>query len=52
MIGYNAFTIAQARLDEVTDLIGLDSGTHELLRWPQREFAARLDESGRYGGKA
>ncbi len=39
---HNAFTIAQKQLDEVADLIGLDNVTHEFLRWPQREFAARL----------
>ena len=42
MIGHNAFAVAQAQLDEVSDLISLDETTHELLRFPQREFAARL----------
>ncbi len=34
--------MAQAQLDEVAKLIDLDSSTHELLRWPQREMACRL----------
>ena len=34
--------MAQAQLDEVAELIGLDKTTHELLRWPRREFAARI----------
>ncbi len=39
---HNIFTMAQAQLDEVAGLIGLDPTTHEFLRWPQREYSARL----------
>jgi glutamate dehydrogenase (NAD(P)+) len=34
----NPFKIAQAQLDEAARLLGLDAATHELLRWPMREF--------------
>ena len=42
MAEMNAFALAQAQLDEVAGLIGLDPVTHEFLRWPMREFWARL----------
>jgi len=42
MAEMNAFAQAQAQLDEVAGLIGLDAATHEFLRWPMREFRARL----------
>jgi len=42
VIAHNAFAVAQAQLDEVSRLIGLDKTTHELLRCPQWESAARL----------
>ena len=34
----NPFVIAQRQLDEAAELLGLDEATHELLRWPMREF--------------
>jgi len=34
----NPFTIAQAQLDEAAEKLGLDKATHELLRWPMREY--------------
>ena len=33
----NPFAIAQEQLDEAAELLGLDDGTHEMLRWPMRE---------------
>jgi len=35
---YNPFQIAQAQLDEAARKLGLDEATHELLRWPMREY--------------
>jgi len=35
---YNAFEMAQKQFDDVADQLGLDSGTRELLRTPQREY--------------
>jgi glutamate dehydrogenase (NAD(P)+) len=34
----NPFKIAQAQLDEAAETLGLDKATHELLRWPMREY--------------
>jgi glutamate dehydrogenase (NAD(P)+) len=34
----NPFKIAQAQLDEAAELLGLDEGTHQLLRNPMREL--------------
>lgn len=34
----NPFTIAQQQLDEAAERLGLDKATHELLRWPMREY--------------
>lgn len=34
----NPFKIAQAQLDEAAELLNLDSGAHEMLRWPMREL--------------
>jgi len=34
----NPFKIAQSQLDEAAKLLKLDSGTHEMLRWPMREL--------------
>ncbi len=34
----NPFAIAQRQLDEAAEHLGLDEATHELLRWPMREF--------------
>lgn len=42
MADCNAFEMAQAQLDEAAALLGLDSAMHEFLRWPQKEFSARL----------
>jgi glutamate dehydrogenase (NAD(P)+) len=38
----NPFKIAQAQLDEAAEKLGLDKATHELLRWPQREFRVTI----------
>ncbi len=42
MKGYNPFAVSQQQLDEAAGILGLDSAMHELLRWPQKEFSARL----------
>jgi len=34
----NPFKIAQKQLDEAAELLGLDEATHEILRWPRREY--------------
>jgi glutamate dehydrogenase (NAD(P)+) len=34
----NPFKIAQSQLDEAAKFLKLDSGTHEMLRWPMREL--------------
>ncbi|MBN1695222.1 Glu/Leu/Phe/Val dehydrogenase [candidate division WOR-3 bacterium] len=34
----NPFRIAQMQLDEAAEFLQLDSGTHEMLRWPMREL--------------
>jgi len=38
----NPFEIAQRQLDEAAEKLGLDKATHELLRWPRREFRVTL----------
>ncbi len=38
----NPFKIAQAQLDEAAEKLGLDTATHELLRWPQLELKVTL----------
>ncbi len=38
----NPFAIAQAQLDAAAKVLGLDPATHELLRWPLREFHVTL----------
>jgi glutamate dehydrogenase len=35
---FNAFEMAQTQFDIVADILGLESGVRELLRWPMREF--------------
>ncbi len=42
MAGFNVFKMAQAQLDEAAVILNLDRTVHEFLRWPQREFMARL----------
>jgi glutamate dehydrogenase (NAD(P)+) len=42
MASLNPFAIAQQQLDEAAAKLGLDAATHELLRWPQREFHVTL----------
>ena len=34
----NPFLIAQSQLDEAADRLELDEATHEMLRWPMREY--------------
>ncbi len=38
----NPFAIAQRQLDEAAKILKLDPATHELLRWPMREFHIRI----------
>jgi len=38
----NPFKIAQSQLDAAAERLGLDQATHDLLRWPQREFQVTL----------
>ncbi len=38
----NPFKIAQDQLDAAVERLGLDSATHELLRWPQRELIVTI----------
>jgi len=40
--GLNPFKIAQQQLDEAAEKLGLDDATHQLLRWPMREYAFTL----------
>jgi len=35
---FNAFEMAQTQFDQVADLLDLEAGVKELLRWPMREF--------------
>ena len=35
---FNPFEMAQAQFDKVADILDLDAGTRDLLRWPMREF--------------
>ncbi len=35
---FNPFEMAQAQFDHVADMLGLEPGVRELLRWPAREF--------------
>jgi len=35
---FNPFAIVQQQLDRAAERLGLDSATHELLRWPMKEF--------------
>jgi glutamate dehydrogenase (NAD(P)+) len=45
---FSAFEMAQAQFDGVAEMLGLDTGTRELLRWPLREYAfsipVRMDD--------
>jgi glutamate dehydrogenase (NAD(P)+) len=38
----NPFEIAQRQLADAAEVMGLDDTTHELLRWPMREFHVRI----------
>ena len=38
----NPFKISQQQLDEAAKKLGLDAATHELLRWPMREYRFTL----------
>ncbi|MFQ5423721.1 MAG: Glu/Leu/Phe/Val dehydrogenase [Phycisphaerae bacterium] len=42
MANLNPFATAQAQLDEAAKKLGLDAATHELLRWPMREYRMTL----------
>jgi glutamate dehydrogenase (NAD(P)+) len=42
MAELNPFKIAQRELDDAAERLGLDTATHELLRWPQRELKVTL----------
>ncbi|MFW5714114.1 MAG: Glu/Leu/Phe/Val family dehydrogenase [Brevefilum sp.] len=38
----NAFAMAQQQFDHVADLLGLEHGVREILRWPMREYHLRI----------
>ena len=38
----NAFQIAQKQFDNVAEMMNLDPGVREVLRWPAREFTFRI----------
>jgi glutamate dehydrogenase len=38
----NAFQIAQSQFDKVAEMLKLDPGVREVLRWPAREFTFRI----------
>jgi glutamate dehydrogenase (NAD(P)+) len=38
----NAFQIAQKQFDSVAEMLNLESGVREVLRWPAREFTLRI----------
>ncbi|HOC80171.1 MAG TPA: Glu/Leu/Phe/Val dehydrogenase [Caldisericia bacterium] len=40
--GFNAFKMAQEQFDKVADMLDLDEGTRQLLRFPQREYHIRI----------
>ncbi len=42
MTTLNPFKIAQEQLDAAAQRLGLDSATHELLRWPQKELIVTI----------
>lgn len=42
MSSRNPFEIAQHQLDEAAAIMELDPGTHQFLRWPQRELRVSL----------
>ncbi len=42
MSNTNIFSIAQQQIDEAAELLGLDPGIREFLRWPQREYKVTL----------
>jgi glutamate dehydrogenase (NAD(P)+) len=42
MRSYNSFEVQQHQVEEAARILNLDSGTVELLRWPQREFRFTL----------
>ncbi|MBI5015661.1 MAG: Glu/Leu/Phe/Val dehydrogenase [Deltaproteobacteria bacterium] len=39
---FNPFRMAQEQLDQAAEALGLDAGTHQLLRWPMREITLTL----------
>ncbi len=45
---FNSFELAQMQFDRVSEQLGLDAATRELLRWPLREYSfaipVRLDD--------
>jgi len=47
---FNPFKMAQQQFDQVADLLGLDTGTRDLLRVPMREYhftiPVRMDDGG------
>ena len=42
MTEWNPFAIAQKQLDTAAEKLGLDSATHQLLRWPQKELVVTI----------
>jgi glutamate dehydrogenase len=39
---FNAFQIAQTQFDNVAEMLTLEPGVREVLRWPMREFTFRI----------
>ncbi len=46
----NPFDIAQAQFDEAAELLGLDPGMREILRWPRREYRFTIPVKMEEGG--
>ena len=38
----NAFEMAQAQFDTVAEILKIDPGVREVLRWPMREYSFRI----------
>lgn len=42
MSEFNPFAMAQAQFDEVAEILNLEEGVRNFLRWPQKEMTVRL----------
>src|SRR5512138_2083972 len=45
----NAFEMAQKQFDGVAELLNLDPGVREVLRWPMREYSFRIQHNDARG---